>query len=91
MKGNVLSAHSPEIGESNTERKETMNTTTTRPALKKSLLRLALLAGLAVTMSPLASCGGMERRDDRRDHRDDRRDTRQDNRDTRQDSRHGTD
>jgi len=52
--------------------------------------RLALLAGLAVMMSPLTGCGGMERRDDRRDHRDDRRDTRQDERDARQDARRGT-
>ncbi len=62
-----------------------MKTTTTQPAV----LRLALLAGLAAMISPLTSCGGMERRDEHRDHRDDRRDTRQDTRDTRQDMRHG--
>jgi len=68
-----------------------MNTTTTPKASKNPLPRLALCAGLAVLMSPLVGCGGMERRDDRRDHRDDRRDTRQNNRDARQDARHGTD
>ena len=51
------------------------------------MLRLALLAGLAAAMSPLTSCGGMDRRDDRRDYRDDRRDVRQDDRDSRQDAR----
>lgn len=54
------------------------------------MLRLALFAGLAVMMSPLSGCGGLDRRDDRRDYRDDRRDTRQDDRDTRQDVRRGT-
>jgi len=57
----------------------------------RPLLRIALYAGIAVLMSPLTGCGGVERRDDRRDHRDDRRDTRQDNRDARQDARRGTD
>ena len=55
------------------------------------MLRLALFAGLVALLSPLTSCGGMERRDDRRDHRDDRRDVRQDERDARQDARRGTD
>jgi len=64
-----------------------MKTTTNHPASKNPLLRLALVAGLAAMMSPLTSCGGMERRDDRRDNRDDRRDTRQDTRDARQDAR----
>jgi hypothetical protein len=66
---------------------KTMKTTTTHSASKNPMLRLALVAGLAVTMSPLTSCGGMDRRDDRRDYRDDRRDTRQDTRDDRQDAR----
>jgi len=67
-----------------------MKTTTTSPASKNPLPRLALIAGLVAVMSPLTSCGGMDRRDDRRDHRDDRRDTRQDTRDARQDARRGT-
>lgn len=68
-----------------------MNTTTTLPGSKNPMLRLALFAGLAAMMSLLTGCGGMERRDDRRDHRDDRRDVRQDDRDARQDARRGTD
>jgi hypothetical protein len=67
-----------------------MNTTTPNQTSTNPMLRLALVAGLAVLMSPLTGCGGMERRDDRRDNRDDRRDTRQDQRDTRQDARRGT-
>lgn len=68
-----------------------MNTTTPPQASKNPMPRLTLFAGLAVLMSLLAGCGGMERRDDRRDHRDDRRDNRQNARDARQDARHGTD
>jgi hypothetical protein len=68
-----------------------MNATTANPTGKNPMLRLALFAGLVALLSPLTSCGGMERRDDRRDHRDDRRDVRQDERDNRQDARRGTD
>ncbi|MES2920095.1 MAG: hypothetical protein V4819_01015 [Verrucomicrobiota bacterium] len=64
-----------------------MKTNTTHPRSKNPVLRLAFVAGLAAMMSPLTSCGGMDRRDDRRDNRDDRRDVRQDTRDTRQDAR----
>ena len=64
-----------------------MKTTPTTPASKNPLPRLVLIAGLAALISPLTSCGGMERREGHRDNRDDRRDTRQDTRDTRQDTR----
>jgi hypothetical protein len=53
----------------------------------RPLIRFALLSALVVGIIPLTGCGGVDRRDDRRDYRDDRRDTRQDVRDTRQDVR----
>jgi hypothetical protein len=66
-----------------------MKTTTNQQPRNMQTLRFALFSALALMMSGLAGCGGVDRRDDRRDYRDDRRDVRQDTRDVRQDVRRG--
>ena len=53
----------------------------------QQMLRLAFCATLALLSTGLTGCGGVDRRDDRRDYRDDRRDYRQEGRDVRQDAR----
>lgn len=67
-----------------------MNTTTENQTRDNQLLRFAVFSVLALMMSGLAGCGGVERRDDRRDYRQDTRDMRQDSRQsTRQAVRQG--
>ena len=67
-----------------------MNTNMNQQPRSHQTLRFAIFSALALMMSGLAGCGGVDRRDDRRDYRDDRRDVRQDTRDVRQDVRRGT-
>ena len=67
-----------------------MNTNTNQQPRNHQTLRFAIFSALALTMSGLAGCGGVDRRDDRRDYRGERRDVRQDTRDTRQDVRQDT-
>ena len=62
-----------------------MNTQHSLPLTKRNpsrrtqkMLRLALCAILALVTSGLTGCGGIDRRDDRRDYRQEGRDVRQD-------------
>jgi hypothetical protein len=67
-----------------------MNTTMNQQPRNHQTLRFVTFSVLALMMSGLAGCGGVERRDDRRDYRGERRDVRQDTRDVRQDVRRGS-